>query len=401
MKDPSPSPGPLHRILVLRHGELFLKGQNRGRFEALLERNLRRALGGLEAIRLERGQGRTFVSCAPAAEAEALSRVGRVFGLTSVSIALSAPADLELLSEAALALVEEVRARREIRSFRVAARRSEKRFPLTSPEINRLVGARVVERFGFAVDLESPDLVVGLEVGPVRSFVHVDRSPGAGGLPVGSSGEVALLLSGGIDSPVAGHLLQKRGCTLRAVYFHAFPYTGERTRAKVVRLAALLSPAQGELDLHVVSFTKVQEAIRDGAPAELSVVLYRRAMMRIASALAEERGCLALATGENLGQVASQTLENLSCIERASRLPVLRPLLTNDKADTIALAQRIGTFELSTLPYEDCCSLFVPKHPSTRVRLEVVERVEARLGLEPLLLEAARSAELVAQRGDP
>jgi thiamine biosynthesis protein ThiI len=192
---------------------------------------------------------------------------------------------------------------------------------------------------------------------------------------------------------VAGYLMQKRGCVVDAVYFHSPPYVGARTRAKVEELAGKLAPAQGGITLEVVRFTEVQSAIRDRAPLELAVVLYRRAMMRIASSLARRRGCGALATGENLGQVASQTLENLACIERAAELTVLRPLLTYDKVETIALAQRIGTYDLSVEPYDDCCSLFVPRHPVTRARLEIVERVEAELGLAPLLEQAIGGAE--------
>jgi thiamine biosynthesis protein ThiI len=212
---------------------------------------------------------------------------------------------------------------------------------------------------------------------------------------VGASGKVALLLSGGIDSPVAGHLMQKRGCTLAAVYFHSFPYTGERTRDKVARLAALLAPAQGGLSLLVAHFTEIQQRIRNGAPAEMAVILYRRSMLRIATRLALKQGCGALASGENLGQVASQTLENLACIQLAAGLPVLRPLLTYDKAETIALARRIGTYELSIEPYDDCCSLFVPRHPLTRARAGEVEQAESKLSLEPLEALAEEGVDLL------
>ena len=250
------------------------------------------------------------------------------------------------------------------------------------------MGAAIVEATGLPVDLQSPDLVVGIEVGPRCSFVFAGRVDGPGGLPVGSTGHVGLLLSGGIDSPVAAYLMQKRGCVVHPIYFHSFPYTGERSQDKVQRLARTVARAQPSLELSVVPFTDVQLAIRDRCPAELNVILYRRMMMRIASALAESRSCVALATGENLGQVASQTLENMAVIEDVARLPVLRPLLCHDKAETIALARRIGTYELSIEPYDDCCSLFVPKHPATRASLKHVERAERALEI-PALTEAA------------
>jgi thiamine biosynthesis protein ThiI len=383
-------------LIVLRHGELFLKGDNRRQFEQLLEGNLRRTLAAIPEAWIERGQGRHFVHCPAAQLPHALERLQRVFGLSSLSPALAVPPELDALATAAVSAVERLLAEgARPASFRVKARRADKSFPHPSPEIGRIVGARIVAATGLAVDLERPALTVGVEVGPVRSFVFVTRVPGAGGLPVGTSGKVLLLLSGGIDSPVAGHLMQKRGCRLDALYFHSPPYTGARTRAKVEQLAARLAPAQGGLTLAVATFTAIQTAIRDGAPCEMSVVLYRRAMMRIASALARSRGCLALATGENLGQVASQTLENLGCIEAAAGLSVLRPLLAFDKSETIELARRIGTYELSTEPYEDCCSLFVPRHPLIRAQREPVERVEAGLSLAALIDEAVAGVELV------
>jgi len=227
----------------------------------------------------------------------------------------------------------------------------------------------------------------------VRSFVFVERVTGAGGLPVGASGDVALLLSGGIDSPVAGHLMQKRGCVLHPIHFHSFPYTGERSRDKVVQLARALAPAQERLELQVAPFTEVQLAIRNSCPGEMAVVLYRRMMMRIASILAKARGCVALATGENLGQVASQTLENLACIELAATLPVLRPLLAFDKAETVELAKRVGTYEISIQPYEDCCALFVPKHPLTRAEEGPVAEAEQRIDVEALVQDAVARTE--------
>lgn len=383
------------QLIVLRYGELFLKGANRGRFEQILIDNVWRALAGIDQVAITRGQGRLFVRCDPEGSDRALARLRWVFGLSSLSPAWEVEQEIGALCRLARELVRRQIETRRPRSFRVRARRSDKQFPHSSVEINTRVGAAIVEETDLPVDLTGPELVLGVEIGPRSSFIFIDRIAGAGGLPVGASGRVALLLSGGIDSPVAGHLMQKRGCTLHPIYFHSFPYTGDRTRAKVIQLAERLRPAQAELTLRVVPFTAVQTAIRDRCPRELAVVLYRRMMMRIAARIGAGAGCPALATGENLGQVASQTLENLATIEQAASLPVLRPLLTYDKAETIALARLIGTYELSIAPYEDCCSLFVPRHPSTRASRASVERAEGALEIAALVDAAVEQTEEV------
>ena len=378
------------RAIVVRYGEVFLKGDNRGFFLGKLEHSLRRAVepsGG----RVERVHGRYLVRAAD--PAVTLARASRVFGVTSVSEAILCEADLGPIGDAAVALAREALDRRGRLSFKIESRRSDKRFPLPSPEISRLVGGRVFEEVGLPVDVHTPGLTIGVEVGREATFVCGETLPGPGGLPVGTAGRVLLLLSGGIDSPVAGWLMQKRGCELGAMYFHAFPYTGDRTKEKVKDLARLLVAAQGRLRLRVVHFTEIQKGLRAAGPPELAVVLYRRMMMRIASHAALADRALALVTGDNLGQVASQTLENLSTIEQAAALPVLRPLLTYDKSETTALAKRIGTFDLSVLPYEDCCSLFVPDHPELRARVEVAAAVEARLPIAEWTRDSAESAE--------
>jgi thiamine biosynthesis protein ThiI len=257
------------------------------------------------------------------------------------------------------------------------------------------VGARVAAETGLAVDVHRPDLRVGIEVGTERAFVYAGSRPAPGGLPVGSSGRALLLLSGGIDSPVAGWLAAKRGLAVDAVYFHSPPYVGEKSRDKVLSLGRVLARWQACRSVTVVPFTETQRRLRDGGPAELAVVLYRRMMMRIADAVADRIGAQALVTGENLGQVASQTVQNLAVIEEAARHVVLRPLVTNDKTETIALARRIGTYDISILPYEDCCSLFVPRHPATAARADDAVRVEARLDLAGALAEALAAAEHV------
>ena len=394
---PTGAPGAtIREAIILRYAELFLKGLNRSFFERKLLDSTRRALADLPGCKVTRLHGRVLVEVETGQQAAAMIRLQRVFGLSSLSPATLAPAEELLLTEAAADL-----ARRAVRrfatppSFRVKTQRSDKRFPIPSPELSRRIGGRIIEELGLSVDLENAELTVGVEIGPERSFVFTDTVPGPGGLPTGSAGKVALLLSGGIDSPVAGWLAAKRGCDVDAVYFHSFPYTGDKTREKVISLARVLARWQGPSRLFVVPFTDVQKALRDAGPAELAVVLYRRMMLRVAEAIARREGALAVVTGENLGQVASQTLENLAVIEEPATMPLLRPLIMNDKNDTITLAKRIGTYDLSVQPYEDCCSLFVPDHPATRARLVDVARAESKLDVAALATQLAAAAERV------
>jgi thiamine biosynthesis protein ThiI len=376
--------------ILVRYAEIFLKGRNRRRFEDLLAKNVARALRGLGRHQVETHHGRILVF-GPGG-AEALRRLEGVFGISSFSPSTVLPLDVDRIEERALELGREAVAAGAT-SFRIEARRTDKAFPLTSPQINVRVGQRVKDDTGLKVDLESPGATIGIEIGERRAFVWGRSVRGPGGLPVGSGGKALLLLSGGIDSPVAGHLAQKRGLTVAACYFHSSPYTGPGAREKVLDLARLLAPAQGEVEVLVVPFTKIQERLRDGAPPRLLVVLYRRMMMRIAERLAETVGARAVVTGESLGQVASQTLESLDVIGRATRMPILRPLVTYDKVETIDVARRIGTYETSIRPFDDCCSLFVPPHPETRPKLRPVEAVESRLQVEAWADEAAGAAE--------
>jgi tRNA uracil 4-sulfurtransferase len=384
-------------VVVLRFAEIFLKGGNRRFFEQRLADNARHKVLGLARARVERAHGRVFVTVAAGDMARAVSALAQVFGVQSLSAARTVRPEVEAIAEAAVRVTREALARRgDAPTFKVEARRADKTFPLTSVDLARQVGGRIVAATGLKVDVHRPQLEIGVEIGAERSFVYADVLPGPGGLPVGSSGAVNLLLSGGIDSPVAGWLAMKRGCTLAATYFHSFPYTGDKTKEKVIDLVRLLVPWHGPpIALHVVGFTEAQKALRDAGPAELAVVLYRRMMMRAAGAIARREGQLALVTGENLAQVASQTLENLAVIEDAAPLPVLRPLVTNDKLETIALARRIGTYETSILPYDDCCSLFVPTHPATRARLADVAAAEARLPVDEIAEGLAAAAERI------
>jgi thiamine biosynthesis protein ThiI len=394
---------PRAHVLVLRWGEIFLKGRNRPFFEGRLVDNIRRAVKDVPDAKVKKLHGRVIVTCDDATVRRAIDRVTRVFGLQSISPAVSLPrtrsheADLQAIGDEAVAL-----ARGAARTmgggkptFKIETRRTDKAFPLTSIEISREVGARVVGELDLPVDVHAPQLEIGVELGLERSFVFSQTIPGPGGLPVGVTGRVNLLLSGGIDSPVAGWLAMKRGCAVSATYLHSFPYTGDRTKEKVIDLARLLVPWHGPINLHVVGFTEAQKQLRDAGRADLAVVLYRRMMMRVACRIAAAEKALAVVTGENLAQVASQTLENLGVIEEASTLPVLRPLLTYDKLETIALAQRIGTFETSIQPYEDCCQLFVPSNPVTRARLQDAIDAEAGLDVTAIADDLANRAERI------
>jgi len=378
--------------VVLRIGELFLKRGNRRRFEDALERNVRRALVGREDVHLVRAHGRMFIL--GAGDEDLLARLRWVFGLASFSPAVLCEKRLDAITARALELSAALPARPGA-TFRIAARRADKGFPADSREIGTIVGAAVAERTGMAVDLEEPDFRVGVEIGTEWAFVWSEDRPGGGGLPVGISGRAALLLSGGIDSPVAGHLLQKRGLELACVYFHAYPYTGDGAKDKVLDLSRALAARQDGLALFVVPFAKIQERLRDGPDPAYLVILYRRAMVRIAERIAKGLKIGALATGESLGQVASQTLANLAAIEDAATLPILRPLIGFDKAETIEIARRIGTYEVSIRAHEDCCTLFVPRHPQTKGSVARAQRLEAEAAIEPLLDEAVAAAERI------
>lgn len=383
-------------VIVLRVGELFLKGENRAFFQRKLVENARRLVEGVPGARVKPLHMRILVEVPPEERERAIARLSRCFGVKSLSPARVVPKDLDAIAEEAVRQAREAERRLGRKpTFKIETKRSDKRFPLRSYEVSREVGARVVAEVGLPVDVRTPELEIGVEIGLERTFVFAERVPGPGGLPVGVTGRVNLLISGGIDSPVAGWLAMKRGCSLLSTYFHSFPYTGDRTKEKVIDLVRILAGWAGPIPLFVVHFTDAQKELRAVGPAELRVVLYRRMMVRTAEKLAMRERALALVTGDNLAQVASQTLENLAAIEQAASIPVLRPVLTHDKVETIALARRIGTYDTSILPYEDCCSLFLPEHPATRARLDAVLAAESKLDVAARAAELAASAERV------
>jgi thiamine biosynthesis protein ThiI len=392
----------MRSVVLLRYGEIFLKGQNRGFFERKLASNARKAIARIPGARIERMHGRVLAWPPEAGEGadgkKTVRALERVFGVTSLSPARIVARELDAIAAAAIEGARAEAARiGGSPTFKVESRRADKRFLPTSPELSKRVGASIVAALGLPVDVHAPRFTVGIEIGYENAFVFAESLPGPGGLPVGVTGRVELLLSGGIDSPVAGWLMLKRGCELGATYFHSFPYTGEKSKDKVVALARKLAAWQlADVTLKVVPFTDAQKALRDASgDGRLAVVLYRRMMLRIAERVARAEKARALVTGEALAQVASQTLENLSVIGDATRVPILRPCLGHDKQETIAIARRIDTYETSILPYDDCCSLFVPDHPSTHARLEDVQACEARLDVDAIADACAAGVERI------
>ena len=383
--------------ILCRFGELFLKGGNRGFFLRAMSDNVRRAVRDLPDAKVSTPYGRILVRVPDEIRDDACARLERVFGLVSVSAGAEAEPNLESITTIAVSEAKAAIARNPDlgRSFKVETRRSDKKFPMSSHDIDCHVGGAVIDAFGMKVDVHQPSLRIGIEIHTDTVYIFAEVRPAPGGLPVGVSGRAVLLLSGGIDSPVAGWLAAKRGLALEALTFHSPPFTGERAKDKVVSLVRILSRWQVATTLHVAHFTEVQQRLREAGPAELAVVLYRRMMFRVADILCDRTKSNAIVTGENLGQVASQTLVNMANIENAARHIVLRPLVTYDKMETTALARRIGTYDTSALPYEDCCTLFTPAHPATAARLADVETVEQKLDVAAMAAELAANAERI------
>jgi thiamine biosynthesis protein ThiI len=379
--------------ILIRYGEIALKGKNRRFFEDFLLQNLKQTVRG-SAAQIVRLRGR-FLAIAPEKERDKIiSRLSRVFGVVSLSAVQPAALELPAIQAAAAALVQDLAPEAPL-TFKVEARRSNKSFPLTSPEINRLVGAYILEMIPhLRVDVHNPALRLSIEIGQEEAFLYHDRHSGPGGLPVGVTGKGLLLLSGGIDSPVAGWMAMKRGLAVEAVHFHSFPFTGRRSQEKAADLCRALALYAGEIPLHMVSVTAIQKEIRSRCPEELGILLLRRMMLRAAEKIARRRGLEALITGESLGQVASQTLESMAVIGGASGMLILRPLLGLDKHEIVDRARAVGTYAISIRPFEDCCTLFVPKHPATRPSPKRVEEAEAALDIGGLLEEALAGAEL-------
>ena len=385
----------MNDIILLKQGEMVLKGLNKRIFEQKLMANVNRRLAQFGEWNVYCIQSTVYVE--PKGECDmdgALDAMKTVFGVASVSRAAAAPKDADAIVETAKTYLADTL--RAARSFKVESKRADKSFPMTSIQLSQYVGGELHDAFPhLTVDVHEPELVVNVEIRDLAAYVHAGGEPGAGGLPVGTCGRAVTLLSGGIDSPVSTWMTARRGVEVIPVHFFSPPYTSEAAKRKVLELARLLLPWCGKLMVEIVPFTEIQEQIRLKCPEEYFTLIMRRFMMRLAENVAVMNGCKALVTGENLGQVASQTMEALAVTEDACSLPVLRPLIGMDKTEIIDRARKIGTFETSILPYEDCCTVFTPRHPKTKPRLEDVIEAESALDIDALVAEAAANTERV------
>lgn len=385
----------MKEIILIKEGEIAIKGLNKRSFEDAMVRNIRRRLSRLGKFEYERSQSTVVIR--PLNEDvdfdEVEDAVSKVFGIAAYCRALVAEKDFEVIASSAVEYAREDL--ENARSFKVNAKRADKRFPMRSPEICAELGGRILEAFPhLVVDVNNPDVTVTVEIRQTEAYIHSGNKKGAGGIPVGTSGQAMILLSGGIDSPVAAYMMAKRGIRLSAIHYVSPPYTSDRARLKVERLCRKLTPWCGDIAFYCVPFTEIQEKLRDNCPEELFTIIMRRLMMEIAQRICEEKEIQALVTGESVGQVASQTIGAIVCTDAACRMPVFRPVIGMDKTEIISIARKIDTFETSIEPYEDCCTVFTPKHPKTRPILSEVEAAQNSYNFEPLIKWAVENTEL-------
>ena len=379
----------MRELLLVRFGEVHLKGQNRPYFLRKLVDHVRHATEGVGGD-VYLNDSRIFVADVTDMQ-ECIARVIKVFGVHSVCPAIEMEKeDFQAICQKASEIMAPLSG-----TFKVNARRSDKRYPLTSPQINAEVGGYVLDHApNLTVDVIHPQHVLEVEIRD-KAYLYVERIAAVGGMPLGTNGKACLLLSGGIDSPVAGYMIAKRGVELCAVHYHSFPYTSERAKEKVISLGKILSQYCGSIRLAIVPFTKIQMEIHQKCPETYTTLIMRRFMMRLAECIARKEHAQALITGESVGQVASQTMEALGCTDAVVQMPVFRPVIGFDKMEIIERAEKIGTYETSSLPYEDCCTVFTPKHPATHPRMEIIEKAEAKLDVEALIDEALEGVEYV------
>lgn len=383
----------MKEIILAKTGELILKGGNRRRFQDILKGNMARAVRSIGDADIYDQQATVYISPKDPDDIDAMAdKLSKVFGIVNLNKAGVIEKDMEkLLNFAPDYLADTMRS---VSTFKVETRRSDKRFPYDSPAISAMTGEALLTAFPhLSVDVKNPDIVVRVEIRDDDAYVYAGNAKAAGGMPTGTNGRAMLLLSGGIDSPVAGHMIAKRGVYIEGLHFYSYPYTGEKAREKVVTLASKLSEYTGSVPLHIVPFTRAQLAIRDNCPPEHMTLVMRRMMMAIACKMAYKRGCQALITGESVGQVASQTIWALSVTDAVANLPVFRPCIGLDKEEIVQIARRIGTFETSILPYEDCCTVFTPKHPTTRPNMENILKSESHIPFDELVDEAVAGVE--------
>jgi thiamine biosynthesis protein ThiI len=385
----------MNDIILIKLGEIVLKGLNRKSFEQKLLANIRRRLAPIGKFKVYCLQSTVYVEGAEDADVDAaFEALKKVFGIISMSRAAPCEKDKDAIVKLA---IEYLRDEMEsAKSFKVESKRSDKAFPMTSIELSQYVGGELADAYpDCKVDVHNPELTVHIEVRDLAAYVHAAPVPGAGGMPVGSNGTAVTLLSGGIDSPVSTYMIAKRGVKLIPIHFFSFPYTSQQAKDKVIELGNLLTEYCGKMTLEVVPFTHIQEEIRDKCPEEYFTLIMRRFMMRISQRIALSNGAKAIVTGENLGQVASQTMEAMASTQAVTTLPVLQPLIGMDKEEIVVLSRKIGTFDTSILPYEDCCTVFTPKHPRTRPKVAEVEAAESVLDIDALVEEALQGIERI------
>ena len=386
----------MKEIILLKDGEIVLKGLNRRSFEDVLKKNIKFALGPIGRFEITSAQSTIYVK--PLSEDidldEACERISRVFGIVAYSrAAVCEEKTLDSVLQTAPAYLEKTL--KAAKTFKVEAKRSDKRFPYKSPEICREFGGVILEKFPhLTVDVHNPEVTVYVEIRDFGAYIHCDPEKGAGGIPVGTGGRAAILISGGIDSPVAAYMMAKRGIKLTAVHFASPPYTSRRAEEKVVKLLQKVSRYAGRMTMYTVPFTKIQEKIKDDCPEELFTIIMRRLMMEISEKIALDNDCSALITGESLGQVASQTIGALGCTDEATDMVVFRPLIGMDKQEIIDISYKIDTYETSIEPYEDCCTVFTPKHPRTRPVLKYVKEAQEKACFAPLVDEALQNLKI-------
>ena len=383
----------LKRLILARYGEIILKGLNRPVFEDALIKNIKGALRHVGEVNIHKAQANIYIEPADDEKTDEMVEILRhVFGVVTIIVAYEVEKDLKAIQASCVELFEKELSAAKV--FKVEAKRADKRFPLKSPEICAEVGGYILEHYSnLSVDVHNPDVTVNVDIREDKAYIHTGRIKGAGGMPAGTNGRAMLLLSGGIDSPVAGYMIAKRGVRLEAVHFFSYPYTSDRAKDKVMKLAKILASYTGGMKVHIVPFTDIQLEIRDKCPEEYMTLIMRRFMMQIAQRVAENRDCKALVTGESIGQVASQTMNALAVTDDAVTMPVFRPVIGNDKEEIVEISRKIGTFETSILPYEDCCTVFTPKHPSTKPIIEKIVKAQQLLDVERLINEAVDGIE--------
>lgn len=385
----------MKEIILVKYGEMALKGLNKKTFEDMLVKNIKRRIKSLGKFICTSAQSTLYIT--PDSDDidldEAMSRIGKIFGIAAFCRACVCEKDFNDIKEKSFDYLSGILP--YAKTFKVTAKRSDKNFPMKSPEICMELGGELLEKFpNLSVDVKNPEVTVTVEIRDTNAFVHAENIKGAGGLPVGSSGKAMLMLSGGIDSPVAGWMMAKRGVHIAAIHYVSPPYTSDRAQLKVEQLCEKLTDYCGGIAFYCVPFTEIQEAIKDNCPEEYFTIIMRRIMMEIAQIIAEKDGCQALITGESVGQVASQTMAALACTDAVCKIPVFRPCIGMDKTEIIEISRKIDTFDISTLPYEDCCTVFTPKHPKVRPHLEDIEKAQNSFDFAPMIQKAVEETEM-------